>query len=618
MNRTPSPVHSSKYRERDRDKERRDSRVKSRKLYRSNSRSKSKARSRSHSRSRSQRRSPISRHRSPSRSSKSHYYGQNRSPQYSNNSPNYHRHNYNQRNSKSSTPSASRKLDVQDKISDTSLFAELVKDRRKRAKVLEELSDKKQEEHFNYSKDENNAQFDTNHPNCNSALSSNGCNVNINNIILTNDVTCHNMNNNDMNTDMIICNSNTMQTDLYDIPMPETAINNNLIVINTIGDTNDVTDYAKENHKDNNHNTSLVQHKAIPKIRDEAPIHQQQQTSTVIINNNNNHNKSVNMKNNKISRLPMPPGININELFNSEITTPSPPRSLASPKINNNVKAIQKQKNNVLTSKNNKISAANANIKSTIKKGLLNLPMPPMIPGSEELSGEEDLNNGTPSTSPLSTTNRNILGNFNLYMGGNDDMSNFMRGVIGGNNFNINKKIERPRILNRRNSRNMTGPMSASGGKDWGERCVDVFEMIAQIGEGTYGQVYKARDNHTNELVALKKVRLEHEKEGFPITAVREIKILRQLNHKNIVNLREIVTDKQDALEFRKDKGSFYLVFEYMDHDLMGLLESGMVNFNEYNNASIMKQLLDGLNYCHKKNFLHRDIKCSNILLNNR
>ena len=64
------------------------------------------------------------------------------------------------------------------------------------------------------------------------------------------------------------------------------------------------------------------------------------------------------------------------------------------------------------------------------------------------------------------------------------------------------------------------------------------------------------------ELVALKKVRLENEKEGFPITAVREIKILRQLNHPNIVNLKEIVTDKQDALDFRKDKGEFSSVVE--------------------------------------------------------
>lgn len=67
-----------------------------------------------------------------------------------------------------------------------------------------------------------------------------------------------------------------------------------------------------------------------------------------------------------------------------------------------------------------------------------------------------------------------------------------------------------------------------------------------------------------------------------------------------------------------QDKGSFYLVFEYMDHDLMGLLESKMVDFTETHNASIMKQLLDGLAYCHRKNFLHRDIKCSNILMNNK
>ncbi|XP_026573379.1 cyclin-dependent kinase 12 isoform X3 [Pseudonaja textilis] len=152
---------------------------------------------------------------------------------------------------------------------------------------------------------------------------------------------------------------------------------------------------------------------------------------------------------------------------------------------------------------------------------------------------------------------------------------------------------------------------------DWGKRCVDKFDIIGIIGEGTYGQVYKAKDKDTGELVALKKVRLDNEKEGFPITAIREIKILRQLIHRSVVNMKEIVTDKQDALDFKKDKGAFYLVFEYMDHDLMGLLESGLVHFSEDHIKSFMKQLMEGLDYCHKKNFLHRDIKCSNILLNN-
>jgi len=154
---------------------------------------------------------------------------------------------------------------------------------------------------------------------------------------------------------------------------------------------------------------------------------------------------------------------------------------------------------------------------------------------------------------------------------------------------------------------------------DWGSLSVEKYELGDVIGEGTFGQVFKATDKRTNKIVALKKVRLEKEKEGFPVTTVREIKILRQLNeHENIIKLREIVSDKLIVEEYKKWKGAFYLVFDYMDHDLMGVLESGLVSLDEDHIKLFMYQLMDGLNYCHKKNFLHRDIKCSNILLNNK
>lgn len=266
-----------------------------------------------------------------------------------------------------------------------------------------------------------------------------------------------------------------------------------------------------------------------------------------------------------LTRLPMPPGINLEDI-DSPTSPSTPPESKPT---------------------------------STRFSITRDLPMPPMIEGAEELSPDED----TLSTPPSSRSSRM-----------KPSCAPVAAAAAAASSSSKSQTIFiRPKILNAKHQ-------DRTSLEDWSERCVEVFDIIAQIGEGTYGQVYKAKakDKKNDEMVALKKVRLENEKEGFPITAVREIKILKQLNHKNIVNLKEIVTDKQDAIDFRHDKGSFYLVFEYMDHDLMGLLESGMVEFSGQHNASIMKQLLNGLSYCHKKNFLHRDIKCSNILMNNK
>ena len=106
---------------------------------------------------------------------------------------------------------------------------------------------------------------------------------------------------------------------------------------------------------------------------------------------------------------------------------------------------------------------------------------------------------------------------------------------------------------------------------------------------------------------ALKKVRMDNEKEGFPITAIREIKILRTLEHQNIVNLKEIVVSNKAANN--QNKSSIYMVLEYLDHDLTGLAERPDINFKEEHIKCYMRQLLKGLHYCHLNKVLHRDIK---------
>lgn len=92
---------------------------------------------------------------------------------------------------------------------------------------------------------------------------------------------------------------------------------------------------------------------------------------------------------------------------------------------------------------------------------------------------------------------------------------------------------------------------------------INRYEKIEKLGEGTYGVVYKALDHQTSEIIAMKKIRLEHEDEGVPSTAIREISLVRDCQHPNIVKLKDIVHSDT----------RLYLIFEYLDFDLKKYLE---------------------------------------------
>lgn len=138
---------------------------------------------------------------------------------------------------------------------------------------------------------------------------------------------------------------------------------------------------------------------------------------------------------------------------------------------------------------------------------------------------------------------------------------------------------------------------------------IDQYFKFEKVGEGTFGKVYKARHEKSLEIVALKNIRLNYNTSKIDLPDIHEIKILSKLKHKNIINLKKAFTDYATR--------SYYLCFEFMEYDLMELLEFG-TGFSDQTNANIMKQVLEGINYCHKMKYLHRDIKTSNILVNRK
>ncbi|XP_022665802.1 cyclin-dependent kinase 11B-like isoform X2 [Varroa destructor] len=143
-----------------------------------------------------------------------------------------------------------------------------------------------------------------------------------------------------------------------------------------------------------------------------------------------------------------------------------------------------------------------------------------------------------------------------------------------------------------------------------GCRRVEEFHCLNRIEEGTYGVVYRAKDKQTDEIVALKRLKMEKEKEGFPITSLREINTLLKAQHPNIVTVREIVVGSN------MDK--IYIVMDYVEHDLKSLMDTMKSPFLVGEVKTLMRQLLKAVAHMHDNWILHRDLKTSNLLLSHK
>ena len=139
-----------------------------------------------------------------------------------------------------------------------------------------------------------------------------------------------------------------------------------------------------------------------------------------------------------------------------------------------------------------------------------------------------------------------------------------------------------------------------------GRRTMENYEKVLKIGEGTYGVVYKARSLRDDSMVALKRIRLDQDDEGVPSTAIREISLLKELRHENVVSLLEVIHEET----------KLYLVFEYLDLDLKKHMDSTP---HVLNDRMVVKgyvyQMCAGIAFCHSHRVLHRDLKPQNLLI---
>jgi cell division cycle 2-like protein len=138
----------------------------------------------------------------------------------------------------------------------------------------------------------------------------------------------------------------------------------------------------------------------------------------------------------------------------------------------------------------------------------------------------------------------------------------------------------------------------------------DSYKFLNRVAEGTYGVVFRAEDKKSGEICALKRLKMEKEREGFPITSLREIVTLLKAKHENVINVMEICVGST------KDK--IFIAMEFLEHDLKGLMETMKSKFTIGEVKTLMHQLMLGVDHLHDNWILHRDLKTSNLLLNHR
>jgi len=149
-----------------------------------------------------------------------------------------------------------------------------------------------------------------------------------------------------------------------------------------------------------------------------------------------------------------------------------------------------------------------------------------------------------------------------------------------------------------------------------GEPSLDQYQKLEKIGEGTYGVVYKARNKSTGKMVALKKIRLECDDEGCPSTAVREISLLKELSaNPFIVQLLDVIHQGGSA----SGTGSkLYLVFEFLLMDLKKYMDTVSGAIDPSLVRSYTYQICSGIEYCHARRIIHRDMKPQNLLIDSK